>query len=330
MISTDDALRHDLQTAYGRYLVRGRRRRRIAQVAAIVSALAFVLAGAGLGAAALLGWPAPLHVQKEIAAVDRGLPADLRLNPDVEHARAVASTESATLYAASLRDGGSCTEIVTAGDRGRGAVCSTGADLVSRALELTAPFDDGAGTGSPVVLGGRLNAEGGADLEAVYADGSSEAILLGEDRYFLFEVPAEHLASVHASGLELVGRDEDGSVVARTTLPPDWDDPAVPDERAPLYVGTRSDESDFTKVFGLEGHVSAPGAVRLDLDYGDGTHVRIPIQADGSFEYAVPPDRSDDFMQPRMLVVRDEQGRVIASATVAAVAYWRGRERHTP
>jgi hypothetical protein len=116
-------------------------------------------------------------------------------------------------------------------------------------------------------------------------------------------------------------------VVGRANVPADWDDPAVPDDQAPLYVGTRSDQSDFTKVYGLEGHVSAPGASRLELEYGDGTRDVIPIQADGSYEYAVPASRVDDFMQPRRLVALDEHGREVASAWVAAVAYWRGRER---
>jgi hypothetical protein len=295
-------------------------------IVAIASAAALSLTGAGLGAA-LLGWPAPEHVKQEIAAVDRGLPADLRLNPDVEHARAVAATETATLYAASLREGGSCSEIVTADERGRGATCTTGAQAGARPLDVVMPFDDRAGQDSPVVVGGRVNAEAGASLQVRYADGSTDPIALREDRYFLFEIAAAHRASVHASGLELVASDEDGAVVGRATVPADWDDTAVPDEQAPLYVSTRSDESDFTKVYGLEGHVSAPRATLLKLGYGDGRQALIRIQADGSYEYSVPADRTDDFMQPRKLVALDGQGQEVASAWVAAVAYWRGRER---
>ena len=325
-----DALRHDLQAAYAGFLAHRWKRRRLARAAALASAGALVLAGAGLGAAALLGWPAPLHVQNEIAAVDRGLPADLRLNPDVRHARAVAATDNATLYAAALRDGGSCTEIVTAGERGRGATCTTGAEAASRALDLTVPFGDGAGPQSPVVIGGRVNEAAGVRLEAQYADGSSDEIPLGEQRYFLFEAPPAHRASVHASGLQLVARAGDGLVVGRASLPADWDDPAVPDEQAPLYVSTRSDESDLTKVYGLEGHVGAAGAATLELDYGDGTRVSLPLHADGSFQYTLPAERVDDFMQPQTLLARDGDGKVVASATVAAVAYWRGRERRAP
>jgi hypothetical protein len=325
-----DALHADLRTAYARHLHLRARRRRLARVTAVACAGSLVVVGAGLGAAALLGWPAPAHVKSELAAVDRGLPVDLRLNPDVEHASAVASTATATLYAASLKDGGSCTEIVTAGDRGRGARCTTGAELAQRAFDVTLPSDDGAGPASPVVLGGRINAAGGASLEVVYADGSSDPVELGEDRYFLFEVPAGHVESVHASGLELVARRSRGSVVGRSTIPADWDDPAVPDAEAPLYVGTTSDESDLTKVYGLEGHVSAAGAVTLELDYADGTSAAIPIQSDGTYTYVVPAGRVDEFMQPRTLLARDGKGAVVASATVAAVAYWRARERGAP
>jgi len=327
---TEDALRSDLLAAYGGLLARRRHRLALVRGVAVCSLAVLALAGAAFGTAALLGWPAPPHVKKEIAAVDQGLPADLRLNPDVEHARAVAATETATLYAASLRDGGSCTEMVTGGDRGRGATCTTGAQLASRPLDVTMPFDAQSGPDSPVVVGGRVNAEAGANLQVLYADGSSDPIPLGDDRYFLFEISAAHRASVHASGLELVARDEHDAVVARAMVPADWDDPAVPDEQAPLYVSTRSDASDFTKVHGLEGHVSAPGATQLELDYGDGTRTSIPLQADGSYDYAVPADRIDDFMQPRQLTALDNGGQVIASAWVAAVAYWRGQERGGP
>jgi hypothetical protein len=192
---------------------------------------------------------------------------------------------------------------------------------------VTLPFDDGAGPDAPIVLGGRINDPAGTSLEIVYADGSSDRVPLGDDRYFIFDVPATHRPSAHASGFELVARDDDGAVVSRSTVPADWDDAAVPDEQAPLYVSTRSDQSDFRKVYGLEGHVGAAGAARLELDYGDGTRIPIPLQPDGSFEYPLPPNRVGDFMVPRTLVARDAEGRVVASTKVAAVAYWRGRER---
>ena len=326
-MNATDTLHDDLAAAYLRHLERGRGRRRTMRTAAIASLGALVLAGAALGAAAVLSWPAPTHVKKEIAAVDKGLPDDLRLNPDVEHARAVASAGSSTLYAATLRDGGRCTELVTAGERGRGATCSTGADQLAQAIDVTVPSDGNADNSSPVTLAGRANDPAAAQLEIAYEDGGHNAVPLGDDRYFVFEVPAEHRASAHTSGFRLIAHDSHGSIVATSTVPADWDGEAVPDEAAPLYVSTRSDESDFTKVYGLEGHVSAAGAASLELDYGDGSRVAIAIQADGSFEYTVPKERVDDFMRPQLIVVRDEAGSAIASRPVAAVAYWRARER---
>lgn len=326
-MNATDTLRDDLLAAYSGLLERRRRQRRLARIAAIASASTLVLAGAGLGAATLFGWPAPPRVKNELASVDRGLPADLRLDPDVDNARAVAATATSTLYAASLPGGGSCSEIVTAGERGRGATCATGA--ASGALQMTVPSDAGAGPQTPVVVGGRLPSSA-TRLQARYQDGSAEQVHLGDDRFFLFDVPAPQLTSVHAAGLTLVAIDQAGAVVARQQLPADWDDPAASDEQAPIYVSTRSDESDLTKVYGLDGHVGAAGAATLELDYGDGTTVGIRVQPDGGYEYTIPPERVGDFMTPRTLVAYDADHRVVARATVAAVAYWRGRERGVP
>jgi hypothetical protein len=320
---TVTTLQHDLDSAYRSLLVRRRRRRRVARLAFLGAGVGVLLAGAAFGASLLLGWPAPIHVQQEIAAVDTGMPAELRLNPDTAHARAVASVGATTLYAADLPDGGSCTELVTAGDRGRGVRCTTGAELARRPLDLTVPSDADSAQDTPIALGGRINASNGTSLEALYADGSSDSISLGEDRYFAFEVPAQHLATVHAFGLELVARSADGSVVAWASLPADWDDPPVPDENAPIFVSTRSDASDFTKVYGLEGHVGAAGATSLELEYNDGAVVAIPIQPNGDYTYVVPVERTDDFMHLQKLIARNASGEVIASTSVAAVAYWR-------
>jgi hypothetical protein len=118
------------------------------------------------------------------------------------------------------------------------------------------------------VVGGRLASKDATRPEVRYPDGSAEPVHLGDDLFFLFDVPAGQLTSVHAAGLTLVALDQTGAVVARQQLPADWDDPAASDEQAPIYVSTRSDESDLTKVYGLEGHVGAAGAATLELDYG--------------------------------------------------------------
>ena len=327
---TTDRLHHDLVAAYAGRVERRHRRGRRLRAAAVAGAAVLVLSGAAFGISILLGWPAPEHVKRELAAIDQGLPEDLRLNPDVEHAVAVAATDTATLYAATLRGGGSCSEIVTADDRGRGATCTTSGEYESRPIDITLPFDEGETPETPVVVGGRVNEGSATQLDIVYGDGSSDPVPFGDDHYYLFEIPKAQLVSVHADGFALVARDGDGRLVARGTVPGDWDDPAQPDSEAPIYVSTHSDSSDFTKVYGLDGYVGAEGATTLRLDYGDGTTVSIPIRDDGSYEYTVPADRVDDFMQPRTLEALAADGRVVASTSVAAVAYWRGRERGLP
>jgi hypothetical protein len=321
-----ETLEQDLAAAMARRFADRRRRRRLGRSAGMLTLGALAVAGAATGAARLLGGPAPPHVKADIQAVDRGLPADLRLNPDVTNARSVAETGTSILYAAQLKDGGFCTEIVTAGGRGRGSTCSTAADVAGRPMEITLPSDDTPS--SPVTVGGRVNARDATTLELRYGgQGPTDAIPLGEDRFFVFDVPAEHVNLAHTSNLLFTARSAGGAVVASATVPSDWSSKAVPDDSAPLFVSTRSDESDFTKVFGIEGHVSVPGAVALELRYADGQSVKIGVEADGSYTYTVPSERIGSFMRPQSLVALDASNNVVASAPVAAVAYWRGKER---
>jgi hypothetical protein len=69
--------------APGEWLAAHRRTpRRVARLAVIVAGLA--LAGSAVGAGReLLGSPAPPAVKRDLRDVDRGMPRDLRLNPDV-------------------------------------------------------------------------------------------------------------------------------------------------------------------------------------------------------------------------------------------------------
>ena len=69
------------------------------------------------------------------------MPADLRLNPDVESARRVAVAGDSTVYFAKLADGGYCAELVTGG-RARGAVCSTAAQTDRTAIGVTVRYTD--------------------------------------------------------------------------------------------------------------------------------------------------------------------------------------------
>jgi hypothetical protein len=321
-----ETLEKDLAAAMARRIADRRRRKRLGRSTAMLTVGALAVAGVAAGAVRLLGSPAPAHVQADLQAVDRGLPADLRLNPDVTNARSVAETATSVLYAARLQDGGFCSEIVTAGGRGRGSTCSTAADVAGRPMEITLPSDDTPS--SPVTVGGRVNARDAMTLELRYGgQGPTDAISLGDDRFFVFDVPAEHVELAHSSDLVLTARNARGAVVARATVPSDWGDKAVPDDVAPLYVSTRSEESDLTKVFGIEGHVSAPGAVALQLRYADGQSVKIDLEQDGTYAYTLPSERIDSFMRPQTLVALDASNNVVVSAPVAAVAYWTGKER---
>jgi len=79
------------------------------------------------------------------------MPADLRLNPDVENARAVAATGDSVVYFARLAGGGYCAELVT-----RGAVCSTSDGADRTGMSVTVPFTDPVTDDSPVTVSGRV------------------------------------------------------------------------------------------------------------------------------------------------------------------------------
>ena len=302
----------------------GRRGRFVALIAA------FVVAGAGAATAGalLFGKPAPPPVRRDIAGVDAGLPADIRLNPDVASAKSVASTGSSTLYHAVLKDGGYCTEITTAGDVGRGATCVTGPEVVSRPIDVAVPFNDPILPDSPVTVGGRVNVGGASTLAIRYADGTEDQVPFGDDRFFVFDVPSAKLAMVHAAAFELIARDGEGAVVASASVPAVAPDDPNADSRQPIFVSTISNGGDLTQVLGVEGTVNVAGAQRLEFDYPDGTTVTVPFGAGGTYRFDIPKARQGDlYASPGMLIAFDGQGHQVATAPVAAVAYWEGLQR---
>ncbi len=322
------SLEYDLTKAVTILIARRQRRRRVVRLSAAAGMAAVVLAGVAVGAVHVLGGPAPDKVREEIRAVDSGLPADLRLNPDVVNAHAVAVSESSTLYAAFLKDGGYCTEIVTANERSRGATCSVAADLERLPISITLPTDDNAADSAPVTIGGRINRRGVATIELRYGSGGpTDQLTPGENGFFILDVPNDHRALARHSQLDLTARNSSGAVIARGTVPADWAGPAASDDSVPLFVSTRSTSKDLTKVLGIDGHVNAAGAATLSLRYSGGAVVSIPLDQHGNYHYDVPDSRIHDFMEPRLLVALDAQGHPVAEARVAAVAYWRGRER---
>nr|MDP9341419.1 hypothetical protein [Actinomycetota bacterium] len=296
--------------------------RRSARIA-LVAGLLVVIGGVAAGAAAILGQPAPPEVKHDIQSVDAGLPADLALNPDVQRAHVVASTGSSTLYAATLKDGGYCMELASGGAP-RGAVCTIASQELP--IDLTVPFSDPVTETSPVTAGGRVNASTAATLSVHFPDGSEAEIPLGDDGFFVYDVPAAELASVHQGGFLLMARDPAGAEVAEARLPADFAE-GPRDQDQPLFVSTISDGSDFTKVLGVEGSVNAQGAVSLTFTYPDGTTIDVPLKLDRSFRFDIPQGRQGDlYHAPGTLVARDADGDVVAQAPVAAVAYWRGVE----
>jgi hypothetical protein len=298
------------------------------RLAAITAAFLVAGAGAAAAGAVLFGKPAPSNVRRDIAGVDAGLPADIRLNPDVASARSVASTGPSTLYYAVLKGGGYCTEITTTPNVGRGATCVTGSQVSSRAIDVAVPFTDPILPDSPVTVGGRVNAGAVSSLAIRYANGDEDAVPFGDERFFLFDVPSSHLAMVHAAAFELIARDAAGTVVAKASVPAVAPEDPNADHRQPIFVSTISGGGDLTKVLGVEGSVNVPGATSLRFRYPDGTTIAVPLDADGAYRFDIPSERQGDLYQaPGTLIAYDGQGRQLATAPVAAVAYWEGLQR---
>ncbi len=301
-------------------------RRRITRPLIVAAAL-LVIGASAAGAKLLLGGPAPDVVKRDIGAVDQGMPADLRLDPDVANARLVAQADGARLYAADLTGGGYCAEIVTPDARPAGAVCTPAGELASQPIGVTVPFVDPVTIHSRFVVGGRVNAAGATSLEAVFLDGTTQPVTLGEGGFFVFAVSDGRLADAHRHGLSLVAAGAGGTEIATAQVPAtDFTSPEAHDANQPIFVSTISTQNDFTKVLGIEGHVNVAGVVSLELRYPDGAVVDVPIDADGRYHYDLPTARQDDlFARPGQLVALDAQGRELAAQPIAAVAFWRAQ-----
>ena len=305
----------------GSSLVEPRRRHRARWLTggAVVVTGALATAAAASG---VLGGPAPDPIRAHLAALDAGLPQDLRLNPDVEHAMAVASTESGVLYAADLKDGGYCIEVATEVDRPRGAACVTAAHVGDRAIEVTAPIP--SGPQAAILVGGRINDERVDRVVVRYSDGTSTDVVLGLAKYWLVEVPDSARSVALTDGVQVAGVDADGLDVSTLAVPPlrdDDPDGTAHDSAQPVFVSTISTGDDLTLVLGVEGSVNAAGATTLELNYPDGTTAEIALASDGSYRFMIPPDRQSDFATSwGKLIARDASGAVVASVPVSSVA----------
>jgi hypothetical protein len=276
-------------------------------------------------ASQLLGGPAPSQVKRDLADVDQGMPSDLRYDPDVKDARLVAQADGASLYYASLADGGYCSEIATEASGPAGAICVPGGSVDREPIHVTVPFVDPVTTRSPFVIGGRVNVGGATAIHAVFADGSAQSITFGDNDFFVFAVCTDHLTEAHLEGMKLVATDVDGTEIASVDIPAtDFTNPAKQDAKQPIFVSTISTDDDLTKVLGVDGSVNIHGAATLELTYPDGTVVQIPLATDGRYRYDLPEKRTGDlFESPGWLIARDASGSELARTPVAAVAYWR-------
>jgi hypothetical protein len=318
-----EAVLADLMPA-ARRLAAGRRARRRAVRIAAFTAGALALAGtAAVAGFDILGSPAPPAVKRDLLDVDRGMPRDLRLNPRVADARAVAAAGDSVVYFARLEGGGYCAELVTRGARPRGAVCSTGDDAGESGMSVTVPFIDPVTDASPVTVSGRVAEPGAVSVELVYPDGGTDSVELGEERFYVADVPGDHLAAVHRHGLLLVARNSGGEAVAQAAIPTDAISPPSEAERPhdPLELDTVSTDADLTLVLRVRGSLHVPGVDHLTLRYPDGTTVRIEPTRN-RFDYPVPSSRQDDLMMPGTITAWDAHGHVLAERPVAAVAYW--------
>ena len=309
----------DLRIAAHARVARRARRRRRALLALPVVLMLTLAAAAGAGS--LLGKPAPRVVKHQLGELDRGMPASLRLNPDIEHARSVATDGPSTLYLAELRGGGYCLAIVTADGRAHGTPCDARPDGSRRAIDVSLPSDQGGGADAPVVLGGRVNAAGASRLELRYDDGVSIDIPLASGGYFIYDVPADRRANAHHHALTLVALNAGGGEVASAAVPADWDGPARL-SRGPIRdVTTRSDSSDFTLVLGVDGQVDPSRVARLELRWPDGSVSRVAVNPRGSFGYAFPASRFHDLANAvATLVAYNAGGAVVDSEPITSVA----------
>jgi hypothetical protein len=286
---------------------------------------ALVMTGALATAAAasgVLGGPAPDSIRAHLSALDEGLPADLRVNPDVEHAMAVASTDAGVMFAADLKDGGYCIEIATAGDTPRGAACVTAPQLGDRPIEVTAPIP--SGPDAALLVGGRINDEQVERVVIRYPNGSSDDVVFGLEGYWLVQIPESLRDIALTDGVQVVGVAADGKDVSTLAVPPLRDedpDGAAVDRAQPVFVSTISTGDDLTLVLGVEGSVNVAGATSLALEYPDGSTAEIDLTPDGSYRFMLPPGRQDDFASAwGQLIARDSTGQVVANASFSSVA----------
>jgi hypothetical protein len=322
-----EAILAELMPAARRLAARRAARLRLTRAVALAGCALALASSAAVAGFEILGSPAPPAVQRDLRNIDRGMPRDLRLNPDVDHARAVAASNDSVVYFASLKGGGYCAELVTKAAGPRGAVCSTADQSASEDLSVTVPFTDPVLPDSPVTVSGRVSSNKAHAVEVVYPDGGSDSVELGASGFYVADVPPEHLAAVHAHGLMLVARSEGGAPLAQAVVPSDAITPPSEAHRPhdPIELDTVSTETDFTRVLRVRGELFIAGVDHMSLRYPDGVTVALPLEG-RRFDYPVPRERQRDLMTPGTVTAWSANGRRLAERPIAAVAYWHSRQ----
>ena len=178
-----------------------------------------------------------------------------------------------------------------------------------------------------MTVSGRVASASAPSVELVYPDGGSDLVDLGERGFYVADVPPAHLAAVHEHGLLLIARDADAEPLAQAVLPTDAITPPSKVERPdPIEIDIVSTEGDFTRVLRVRGKLHLAGVDHLTLQYPDGMTMWVPVRGQ-RFDYAVPTGRQHDLMTPGTVTAWSGDGRALADRPVAAVAFWRGRER---
>ena len=271
-----------LSTTAPRQHLRAQRRK----VVGVVAVAAAVVVGSAIAAVTFLGQPAPKGVQAEIhrsaVILFSGHPGLVKST-----ARVVAESPDATLYGISDRQGNYCVELIGAR---KGLVWSFSCDLGLRVggqfvtpgaegLDVTSITVDGIEP--PVVQWGRL-ATGTTTARAVYPDGTTEEIPIGNNGFFLYEPSAQNQKLAREVPMTLQFVRPDGTPALSTQA------------LTPQPLTTTGPFQHQT----ISGHVLITNAANVAV-YGKilGEHpiALIPIRADGTFTWTTPNRTNSSF-----------------------------------
>ncbi len=252
-----------------------------------------------------------------MAAIDEGMPDDLRLNPDVSNARSVARDGDAVMYAADLPDGGVCTEIAVGG-KPAGAICRSGNEA-PQPIEASIPGTPEDPASTPVVVGGRVAAD--ADrVVVVVGEEVRIPVVLAPGGFFV--VALDEVESAAGRQRMLIEASKGSDLVASI----DVSDAFTPESGTldPIAAELISGDGDLSRVVSIYGTVQVARATTIRLVYPDGSSTEVAVGPDGHYEVALPAARQDDLADlPGRLIAVDLTGRELASRMVAAVSYWR-------